>query len=83
MIWTGCSTLSHNKYCDNSVIDGVLESSLMVTIYHKLLCIRVCDFKNQAWILFEDNVNMLQSKGVKSVLLAVCRQLNCYIFNRV
>ena len=26
----------------NSVIDGVLESSPRVTIYHNLLCIRVC-----------------------------------------
>ena len=28
----------------NSVIDGILESSLRVTIYYNLLCIRVCDF---------------------------------------
>ena len=26
----------------NSVIDGVLESSLRVTLYYNLLCIRVC-----------------------------------------
>ena len=32
MVWTGCSTLSHNKYCGNSLIDGVLESSLSVAI---------------------------------------------------
>ena len=44
MAWTGCSTLSHNKYCGNSVIDDVLESSLRVTIYYNLLCIRVCVF---------------------------------------
>ena len=30
------------KYCGNSVIDGVLESSLSVTIDYNLLCIRVC-----------------------------------------
>ena len=28
----------------NSVIDGVSESSLRVTIYYNLLCIRVCAF---------------------------------------
>ena len=44
MVWTGCSTLSHNKYCDNSVIGGDLESSLRVAIYYNLLCIRVCAF---------------------------------------
>ena len=50
---TGCSTLSHNTYCDNSGIDGVLESSLRVKIYYNLLCIRpLCFFVNQAWILF-------------------------------
>ena len=32
MVLTGCNTLSHNIYCCNSVIDGVLESSLSVTI---------------------------------------------------
>ena len=57
MVLTGCSTLSHNKLCGNSVIDGVLESSLSVTIDYNLLCIRVCVFINQAWILFVDNVN--------------------------
>ena len=56
MVLTGCSTLSHNKYCLNSGIDGVLESSLSVTIDYNLLCIRVCAYLNQAWILFEDNV---------------------------
>ena len=44
MVLTGCSTLSHNKLCGNSVIDGVLESSLSVTINYNLLCIRVCAF---------------------------------------
>ena len=44
MVWTGCSTLLHNKYCGNSVIDGVLESSLSVQIDYNLLCIRVCAF---------------------------------------
>ena len=44
MVWTGCSTLSHNEYCGSSVIDGVLESSLSVTIDNNLLCIRVCAF---------------------------------------
>ena len=44
MVLTGCSTLSHNKLCGNSVIDGVLESSLSVTIDYNLLCIRVCAF---------------------------------------
>ena len=44
MVLTGCSTLSHNKLCGNSVIDGVLESSLSVTIIDNLLCIRVCAF---------------------------------------
>ena len=39
MVWTGC-----NKYCGNSVTDGVLESSLSVTIDHNLLCIRLCAF---------------------------------------
>ena len=39
-----CSTLSHNKLCGNSVIDGILESSLSVTINYNLLCIRVCAF---------------------------------------
>ena len=34
--WRCCS---QNR---NSVIDGVLESSLRVTIYDNLLCIRVC-----------------------------------------
>ena len=42
--WTGCSTLLHNTYCGNSVIDVVLESSLSVTIDYNLLCIRVCCF---------------------------------------
>ena len=23
MVWTGCSTLLHNKYCNNSVIDSI------------------------------------------------------------
>ena len=36
MVWTGCSTLS--------VICGVLESSLSVTIHYNLLCIKVCAF---------------------------------------
>ena len=44
MVLTGCSTLSHNKLCGNSVIDGALESSLSVTIDYNLLCIRVCAF---------------------------------------
>ena len=44
MVLTGCSTLSHNKLCGNSVIDGVLESSLSVAIDYNLLCIRVCAF---------------------------------------
>ena len=37
-------TLPHHKYCGHSVIDGVLESSLRVTIDYNLLCIRVCAF---------------------------------------
>ena len=44
MVLTGCSTLSHNKLCGNSVIDGVFESSLSVTIDYNLLFIRVCVF---------------------------------------
>ena len=44
MVLTGCSTLSNNKLCGNSVIDGALESSLSVTIDYNLLCIRVCAF---------------------------------------
>ena len=44
MILTGCSTLSHNKLCGNSVIDGVLKSSLSVPIDYNLMCIRVCAF---------------------------------------
>ena len=44
MVLTGCRTLSHNKLCDNSVIVGVLESSLSVTIDYNLLCIRICAF---------------------------------------
>ena len=44
IVWTGCSTLSHNKFCGISVIDGVLKSSLSVTIDYNLLCIRVCAF---------------------------------------
>ena len=44
MVLTGCSTLSHNKLCGNSMIDGVLESSLSVTIDYNLLFIRVCAF---------------------------------------
>ena len=44
LVWTGCSTLLHNKYCVKSVIDGVLESPLRVTIYYNVLCIRVCAF---------------------------------------
>ena len=48
------STLSHNKWCGNSVIYGVLESSLGVAIDYNLLCIKVFSI-NQAWILFEDN----------------------------
>ena len=40
---SGCITLSHNKYCGNSVIDGVLESSLegyngLQFIVYKSLC---------------------------------------------
>ena len=33
MVWSRCATLSHNTLCGNSVIDGVLESSLGITIY--------------------------------------------------
>ena len=44
MDWTGCTTLSHNKYCGNSVIDGFLESLLNVTVNYNLLFIRVCVF---------------------------------------
>ena len=44
MVLTRCSTLSHNIFCGNSVIDGVLESSLSVTIDYNLFCIRVCAF---------------------------------------
>ena len=45
MVLTGYSTLSHSKLCGNSVIDGVLESSLNVTIDYNLVCIiRVCVF---------------------------------------
>ena len=36
------STLSQNKYCGNSVIGGVSESSLMVTIDSNFLCIQDC-----------------------------------------
>ena len=39
--------LSRNKYCGNSVIDGVLESSLGVTIDYNLSCRRVCAFYSQ------------------------------------
>ena len=38
MVLTGCNTLSHNKLCGNSVIDGALESSPSVTIDYNLLC---------------------------------------------
>ena len=48
MVFTVCSTLSHNKLCGNSVIDGVLESSLSVTIDYNLLCIRVCAFNKSS-----------------------------------
>ena len=41
---TGCSTLSHNHYCGNPVIDGVLESLLSVTMDCNLFCVRVCAF---------------------------------------
>ena len=38
-------TLSNIKYCGNSVIDGVLESTKKrVEIDYKFLCIRVCAF---------------------------------------
>ena len=49
----GCSVIS------NSIIYGVLESSLMVTIYYILMCIRVSVYIyiNTPWILFEDHVN--------------------------
>ena len=45
IVWTGCRTLSHTKYCDNSEIDGVLESSLRVTLYYNVMCIRGCALK--------------------------------------
>ena len=48
MVFTGCSTLSHNKLCGNSVIYGVLESSLSVTIDYNLFCIRVCALKKSS-----------------------------------
>ena len=83
MVWTACRNLSHNKLCGNSVIYGVLESSLRVTIDYNSLCIRVF-FINRVWILFEHNVNTPWSLGlkrfairrrltvgVKSVLIAV------------
>ena len=44
----------------NSIIYGVLELSLWVTIYYILLCIRVCVFYiNKPWILFEDDVEVV------------------------
>ena len=63
MVWTGCSTLSHNRYCGNSVIDGVLESSLCVTIdYNSLLL-----FINQASILIEDTM-VIRVEGSRNLL---------------
>ena len=44
MVLTGCSTSTHNELCGNSVIDGVLESSLSVKIAYNLVCIRLCAF---------------------------------------
>ena len=51
----------------NSIIYGVLESSLRVILYYILLCIRVLWFKknNKAWILFEEHVDTLWSYGLK------------------
>ena len=73
MVWTGCSTSSHNKYCGNSVIDGVLESSLSVTIDYNLLCIRVCCFFiNHAWILIEDTM------VIRVKVLGICCQEKIY-----
>ena len=68
MVLTGCSTSSHNKYCGNSVIDGVLESSLSITIDYNLLCIRVCCFSiNQASILIEDTM-VIRVEGSRNLL---------------
>ena len=65
MVWTGYSTLSHNKWCGHSVIDGVLESYLNVIIDYNLLCIRV--FINQASILIEDTM-VIRVEGSRNLL---------------
>ena len=60
------------------MIYGVLKSSLRVTIYYILLCIRVCAFLyiNKTWILFEDNVNKPWSQGLN--ILGICCQEKIY-----
>ena len=45
MVWTGCRNFSHNKYCSNSVIDGVLDI-IKCMVYKSF-------FLDKAWILFE------------------------------
>ena len=41
------------------MIDGVLESSLNVTIDYNLLCIRVCAFYKSSLDILEDNVDTM------------------------
>ena len=66
MVWTGCSTLSHNTYCGNSVIDGVLEDEccnrLQCIVYKSLLL-----FINQASILIE-NTMVIRVEGSRNLL---------------
>ena len=93
MVLTGCSTLSHNKLCGNSVIDGVLESSLSVTINYNLLCIRVCAFYKSSLdsvyrqhedtmvIRVEGSRNLLSGEDLQWVS-RVCWQMSYYILNK-
>ena len=64
MLWTGCSTLSHNKYCGNSVIYGVLESLLSVTIDYNLLCIRV-------WVFHKASLDIVRRQREDTMVVRV------------
>ena len=84
MVLTRCSTVSHIKLCGNSVIDGVLESSLSVTIDYNLVCIRVCAFYKSSLdiicrqhedimvVKVKDSRNLLSRKDLQWVSRVCC-----------
>ena len=71
MVLTGYSTLSHHKLCGNSVIDGMLESSLSVTIDYNLLCIKVCALKKSSLDIIcrqHEDTMVVRVEGSRNVL---------------